>query len=120
MAVVSAEYSYYEKYSSESFSYKNNTKIFNDLIYNNDTKIGSKEESGLNNRLTLSGFEPGSLLKITMTALNSSGESPKSAPIDVQLKAIASLSVTIPNRSITSTSFKIQWEKQSTPQAIKY
>ncbi len=81
-------------------------------IYNNETKIGSKEESGLNNKLTLSGFEPGSLLKITMTALNSSGESPKSAPIDVQLKAIASLSLTIPNKSITATSFKIQWEKQ--------
>lgn len=45
LAVVSAEYSYYEKYSSESFSYKNNTKIFNDLIYNNDTKNDNDNSS---------------------------------------------------------------------------
>ena len=81
-------------------------------VYNNDEKIASKEESGTNNKLSLDGFEQGSILNITMTSVNETGESPKSQPKVVQLYPIASLTMTIPNSSITSTSFKVKWKKQ--------
>ncbi len=81
-------------------------------IYNNQNLIASKTESGTDNRMLLSGFEPGETLNITMTAINAGGESPKSAVKVVQLLPVASLTMTIPNSSITSTSFKIKWTKQ--------
>lgn len=82
-------------------------------IYNNGTKIGSKAESGLDNQLRLTGFPKGSLLNIAMTAINSTGESPKSQVTKVQLLPVASMSVFIPNKSITSKSFKVKWTKQA-------
>ena len=82
-------------------------------IYNNNNKIASKEESGSENRMLLSGFEPGETLNISMTAVNSGGESPKSEVKVVQLLPVASLTMTIPNSSITSNSFKIKWTKQA-------
>lgn len=78
-------------------------------FYNNNTLIGSKEESGINNKLTLNGFEDGALLNITMTAVNKTGESPSSDVIPVQLFPVASLSLKIVDRDITSTSFKVKW-----------
>ena len=82
-------------------------------IYNNQKLIASKNESGTDNRMTLSGFEPGETLNISMTAINAGGESPKSEVKVVQLLPVASLTMTIPNNSITSTSFKIKWTKQA-------
>ncbi len=82
-------------------------------IYNNNNLIASKPESGTNNKMLLTGFEPGETLNISMTAINPSGESPKSAVKVVQLLPVASLTMTIPNNSITSTSFKIKWTKQA-------
>ncbi|MBQ3643968.1 MAG: hypothetical protein II961_05175 [Candidatus Riflebacteria bacterium] len=87
-------------------------------VYNDTKLIGSKSESGTDNKLLLSGFEPGELLKISMTAVNPSGESPKSEVKEVQLLPVASLTMTIPNKSITSTSFKVKWTKQ--PYATGY
>lgn len=81
-------------------------------IYNNQDLIATKSESGTDNRMILSGFEPGETLNISMTAINAGGESPKSAPKVVQLLPVASLTMNIPNNSITSTSFKIKWTKQ--------
>ena len=82
-------------------------------VYNNQVKIASKSESGTDNKLLLSGFEPGETLNISMTAVNATGESPKSSVKVVQLLPVASLTMTIPNNSITSTSFKIKWTKQA-------
>ncbi|MBR4571596.1 MAG: fibronectin type III domain-containing protein [Candidatus Riflebacteria bacterium] len=82
-------------------------------IYNNNNLIASKTESGINNKMLLTGFEPGETLNISMTAINPGGESPKSAVKVVQLLPVASLTMTIPNTSITSTSFKIKWTKQA-------
>ena len=42
LSVIGVEYSYYEKYSPESSSSKNNTKILNDFIYNNNTNNNSE------------------------------------------------------------------------------
>ena len=88
-------------------------------VYNGDTIIGSKEESGTDNKLTFSGFEPGSTLKVSMTSINSSGESPKSDPIMVELVQVASLTLKIPNNSITATSFKVKWDKQKFAKGYK-
>ena len=82
-------------------------------IYNNNNLIASKTESGTDNKMLLTGFEPGETLNISMTAINPGGESPKSEVKVVQLLPVASLTMTIPNNSITSTSFKIKWTKQA-------
>ena len=82
-------------------------------IYNNNNLIASKTESGTENKMLLTGFEPGETLNISMTAVNPGGESPKSEVKVVQLLPVASLTMTIPNNSITSTSFKIKWTKQA-------
>lgn len=80
-------------------------------IYNGSTIIGSKKESGTSNNMTLSGFEPGQKLNICMTAVNKSGESPKSDYQQIDLLPDAQLTLTVPNKNITSTGFKLKWSK---------
>ena len=88
-------------------------------IYDSDKLLAQKAESGTNNRLTISNLTEGSYLNVSMTAINNGGESQKSEVIPVQLLPIASMTMVIPNSSITSTSFKVKWTKQEYAKGYK-
>ncbi len=88
-------------------------------VYDSDKLLAQKNESGTNNRLTISNLEEGSFLNIAMTSIGKGGESQKSEIIPVQLLPIASITMVIPNSSITSTSFKVKWTKQQSAKGYK-